>query len=159
MDGQGGWQPVTGEEGNRPGASTAEHVVKSAVVLAVAVTPVADVDVDPKEAARQAFIEKTAAALGRTWAEGRRAELHREGRPAAGGWPGTLREARGCVERELPRELRGHRMTAITTQEREVAARTTYASARTEWRRRADPEEPLFDEATTGLKSRASSEP
>lgn len=116
--------------------------MESAVVIDAAVTPAANADVDAKAAARRAFIEETAAALGRSWAEGRRAELHREGRPASGGWPGTLREARGCVERELPRELRGRRMAAITTKEREIAARATYASARIEWRRRADPEEP-----------------
>ncbi|UQA58515.1 hypothetical protein [Polyangium aurulentum] len=134
MDGQGGGQSMTGEEGDRPGA--------------------AHDDVDAKAAARRAFIEATAAALGRSWAEARRAELHREGRPAAGGWPGTLREARSCVERELSRELKDHRMTAITTNEREMAARATYASARVEWRRCADPEEPFFDEAASGPKNR-----
>jgi hypothetical protein len=129
---------MTGDEGERPGAVHA--------------------DVDAKAAARRAFIEETAAALGRSWAEARRAELHREGRPAAGGWPGTLREARSCVERELPRELKDHRMTAITTNEREIAARATYASARVEWRRCAEPEEPFLEGAASGPKARTSSE-
>jgi hypothetical protein len=130
---------LTADEGDHPGA--------------------ADADTGTRAAARRAFIEETANALGRTWAEGRRAELHREGRPAAGGWPGTLREARSCVERELSHKLQGHRMTAITTNERETAARATYASARSEWRRRAEPEEAFFDGAASGVKRRAFSEP
>jgi hypothetical protein len=140
VDGQGRGQSMTGDEGDR--LATAR----------------ADVDpVDAKAAARRTFIEETAAALGRTWAEARRAELHREGRPAAGGWPGTLREARSCVERELQRELKDHRMTAITTNERELAARATYASARVEWRRCAEPEEPFVDGVASGPRTRISS--
>jgi hypothetical protein len=98
-------------------------------------------DVHSKAAVRLAFIERTAAALGRTWAAGRRDELRREGRAAAGGWPGTMREARGCVERALPSELRVQKMSAITAEERELAARAANASARSEWLRGADPEE------------------
>ncbi len=120
------------DEGDHPGAAPAEG--------------------DAKTAARRAFIEETAVALGRNWAEARRAELHREGRPAAGGWPGTLREARSCVEREFARELKGQKMTAITMNERETAARATYASARVEWRRCAVPEEPFFDGAASSPK-------
>jgi hypothetical protein len=157
VDRQGEWEPVTGDEDDRPDAEAAGHLDKPAVTNAAAVMPAADVD--PKAAARRAFIDETATALGRRWAEGRRAELLREGRPAAGGWPGTLREARGCVEREFPRELQGHRMPAITTKEREIAARATYASARSEWRRRAEPEEPFLDGEASGPKRRAPSEP
>lgn len=100
-----------------------------------------EADVHSKAAARVAFIEQAAVALGRSWAEGRREELRREGRRAAGGWPGTMREARGCVERALPLELRGQKMAAITAEERELAARAANASARTVWLRGADPEE------------------
>lgn len=95
-----------------------------------------------RTAERSAFIEQSAIALGQTWAEGWRHELHREGRPAAGGWPGTLREARTRVERTLLGELLRREMPAITETEREVAARTAYASARNEWRRHLDPETP-----------------
>jgi hypothetical protein len=120
--------------------------VKSAAVIAEAVIPAPEPEpepeLDPKVAARRAFIEEAAAAIGRIWAEGRREELRREGRPAAGGWPGTLREARSCVERSLPLELRERKMSAITTPEREIATRAIYASARIEWRRHAEPEDP-----------------
>ena len=69
----------------------------------------------PREAARRLFLERSAVTLGQTWAEEWRANLRREGRPAAGGWPGTLREARVRVERFLlsrdvaPQDGRRHR--------------------------------------------------
>jgi hypothetical protein len=91
---------------------------------------------------RRGFIEETATTLGRTWAVGRRRDLQREGRPASGGWPGTLREARALVEHALPMEMQGRSMNAITEPERELAARTAYASARNEWRRHVEPESP-----------------
>ena len=120
--------------------------MKSAAALAgaevPAIEPAPELDLDPVAAARRAFLEEAAVALGRSWAEGWREELRREGRPAAGGWPGTMREARSCVERAIPLELRDRRMPPITTLEREVAARATYASARVEWRRHAEPEDP-----------------
>jgi hypothetical protein len=92
--------------------------------------------------ARRTFIEQSAIALGQMWAERWRQDLHREGRPAAGGWPGTLREARTRVERTFLVEMRCRKMPAITEVERELAARTAYASARSEWRRHLDPETP-----------------
>jgi len=95
----------------------------------------------PKEA-RRLFLERSAITLGRTWAEERRSELRREGRLAAGGWPGTLREARLRVDRFLLREMPQQKLSTVTDAEREIAARAAYSSARTEWRRNADPEVP-----------------
>lgn len=92
--------------------------------------------------ARRAFIEQSAVALGQTWAARWRQDLQREGRPAAGGWPGTLREARIYVERALFLEMKGRKMAAITGEEREIAARAAYASARSDWRRHLEPESP-----------------
>ena len=96
----------------------------------------------PREAARRLFLERSAVTLGQTWAEEWRADLRREGRPAAGGWPGTLREARVRVERFLLAEMSRRKMAAVTEAEREVAARAAYASARHEWCRQAEPEAP-----------------
>jgi hypothetical protein len=96
---------------------------------------------EAKVAARRALIAETADAVGRSWAERRRSELRKEGRRAAGGWPGTLREARGVIDRALEVELRGHKMDAVTADEREGAARATNASARTTWLRAAEPDE------------------
>ena len=118
-----------------PAAVPAPVAAAAAAAVAVAL----DVN-DPSTpgGARRAFIQRSATALGRSWAERWREELRREGRPAAGGWPGTLREARSRVGHELPAEMRRRQMAAITEEERELAARTVYASARTEWRAHAD---------------------
>jgi hypothetical protein len=92
---------------------------------------------------RQTSIEASATALGRTWAAGCRHELHREGRTASGGWPGTLSEARARVGRRLVVEASGGRSELhITDAEREVAARLAYSSARAEWLRHVEPEAP-----------------
>ena len=88
-----------------------------------------------------ASLTENAVALGRTWAEEQRAALHREGRAASGGWPGTLREARIRVERLLQQaKLSPRSLALVTADEREDAARAAYASARVEWCRRAEPE-------------------
>jgi hypothetical protein len=88
-------------------------------------------------AVRQARIEESAVALGRTWAEGRRQHLHLEGRPVCGGWPGTLSEARARVWQMFGGARDWH---PVTEAEREQAARAVYRSARDEWRRHALPE-------------------
>ncbi|MFT3772950.1 MAG: hypothetical protein QM820_46790 [Minicystis sp.] len=94
-------------------------------------------------AARRAQIEESATALGRTWAKGCRDDLHREGRLASGGWPGTLKEARARIGRDLIVEARGRRKKLVITEaEREIAVRAAYSSARDEWRRHMDPEPP-----------------
>jgi hypothetical protein len=91
---------------------------------------------------RRLFLEQSAVTLGRRWAEQWRDDLRREGRPAAGGWPGTLREARARVERHLRVEAANRRMPAVTDAERELLARQAYASARAEWCLKAEPEAP-----------------
>jgi hypothetical protein len=91
---------------------------------------------------RRALIEQSASAVGLSWSEGFRADLRREGRLPAGGWPGTLREARGRVDQALPHELRRLKMPAITEAERALAVKTAYASARNDWRRHIQPEGP-----------------
>lgn len=106
--------------------------------------PESESDTDPKApcgpAERQVILEQSAIALGLRWAEQQRRDLHREGRPAAGGWPGTIREARTRVEREILPEMLRRVMTPVTLEERERAARTAYASARAEWQRHAEPD-------------------
>jgi hypothetical protein len=94
-----------------------------------------------KDKAGPALLTESAVALGRTWAEEQRASLHRDGRAASGGWPGTLREARMRVERLLLQASISPRSLAlVTADDREEAARAAYASARQEWCRRAEPE-------------------
>jgi hypothetical protein len=115
-------------------------LVSSEVAAEVSVVGAEPDRIDAREAARRLFLEQSAVALGQTWAEQWRQDLHREGRRAAGGWPGTLREARARVRRSILVEMTRRRMPAITAAERETAARTTYASARSEWRRHVEPE-------------------
>jgi hypothetical protein len=112
-------------------------------VFDAAVKPAAAV-VAPKSRAelRRLFLEQSAITLGQSWADQWRDDLRREGRPAAGGWPGTLREARVRVEHHLLTEVTRRKMSAVTEAEREVAARKAYASARAQWCRQAEPEAP-----------------
>jgi hypothetical protein len=96
---------------------------------------------DSEAAARRTLIDQIAVAVGQRWAERWRAELRQEGRRAAGGWPGTLREARGAIERALGQDARMRSLPAITADERETAARATNASARTAWLHAAEPDD------------------
>jgi len=94
----------------------------------------------PADTARQDFLERCANALGRNWADQWRQDLRGEGRRVAGGWPGTVPEARGQVSRGIPAEMARRKMAVLSDAERELAVRTVYASARAEWRRHLDPE-------------------
>ncbi len=118
-------------------------LVTSAPIFDAVAKPSAPV-VAPKSRAevRRLFIEQSAITLGQSWADQWRDDLRREGRPAAGGWPGTLREARVRVEHHLLAEVTRRKMSAVTEAEREVAARKAYASARAQWCRQAEPEAP-----------------
>lgn len=98
-------------------------------------------EVSSRAAIRRALIEQSAAALGQIWAVGCREELRREGRAVAGGWPGTLREARSRVGYALQQEMQRRKMAAMSEEEREIAARTAYASARVEWLKQSEPDE------------------
>jgi len=91
---------------------------------------------------RRAVIDSLATALGQSWARRSREALHREGRAAAGGWPGTVGEATAYVAQALLSDQ--HRLPSpmLTTAERELLARAVYASARHEWLRHLDPEAP-----------------
>ena len=71
--------------------------------------------------------------VGRRWAVELRASIVREQRRAAGGWPGTLREARTHVAISLIPWLRSNGQAAVTSQQCEGAARLVYASARKVW--------------------------
>jgi hypothetical protein len=80
---------------------------------------------------RRALIEKRATLDGELWATETRARVATEQRLAAGGWPGTLSEARARVARLL---------MLTDSAEREHAARVLYASARTLWLKYRQPE-------------------
>ena len=94
-------------------------------------------------ARRQTFLDQSVAGLGHGWADHMREELRREGRTAAGGWPGTMREARTRVERLLLPALARAHLSETTSDERLALTRGLYAAARRHWLEQceSDPEE------------------
>ncbi len=91
---------------------------------------------------RKQLLEQGAVATGQRWAERWRADLRHEGRPAAGGWPGTMPEARAHVTAFFFSELTRLRLVALSTEELEWTSRAAYASAKHEWLSRVEREEP-----------------
>lgn len=112
-----------------------------ATVLAATVAPIDETEAT-RTGGRIQFLDQRTIALGRAWATQCRDDLQREGRPAAGGWPGTIREARSQVAQGLQGEMVRRKMAALTEAEHEAAVRSVYAHARAEWRRHMEPEEP-----------------
>jgi hypothetical protein len=93
------------------------------------------------DAERQALLDGSAKTVGDRWAQGWRDELRAADRPVAGGWPGTLGEARALSRAHLSREIARLRATAPTPDELERTARATYARARAAWLSFADAED------------------
>lgn len=93
---------------------------------------------------RRVVLERAATIAAKAWADRCMVEIRNEGRPLAGGWPGTLSEARGWARAELSTQL-----VHPTHEELEWLAHTTYSRARDAWLARAgDDEEPVDLEAT-----------
>ena len=87
--------------------------------------------------ARRIALEQAALDTAKAWADSRIVELRAEGREVAGGWPGTLSEARHFVRANLARKG----VLLVTYDELEQAARTTYAKARSTWLANAESED------------------
>lgn len=83
---------------------------------------------------RELLLEQTAVSTARGWAAAFRLELAREGRPADGGWPGTLSEARMRAGEEFRRVLAQRSMPAPARDELDLVARLTAEQARRAWR-------------------------
>ena len=96
----------------------------------------------PAPGVRRAVIDSLANALGQSWAKRSREALHRDGRAAAGGWPGTVGEATAYVAQALLSDQYRLPNPMLTPAERDLLARAVYASARHEWLRHLDPEAP-----------------
>ena len=83
---------------------------------------------------------------GRAWADSVRALLSSEGRAAAGGWPGTLSEARVRLESVMRTSAKP------TADERDRLARLLYNAARSYWLvHREAAMEPDEDDSTAAL--------
>ncbi len=97
-------------------------------------------------ARRSLLLERAAASVGETWAKGWLAELVSEGRSAAGGWPGTISQARSRVRAVVIAELARARFEPAGPAELDQTARVAYARAREVWLSSAkadDADEPL----------------
>ncbi len=97
---------------------------------------------------RSLLVDRAARSAGEDWAHAFVAELGAEGRSAAGGWPGTLSEARARVWPRLASALASERLQPAIHTEVDGAARTAYARARAVWAAlaKADDSEDLLTE-------------
>lgn len=87
----------------------------------------------PIAGARRTFLDSNASSTGSRWSAALRSGLRSQGRAAAGGFPGTMNEARAEVHRMLPPALSAAKMSALLPEEREWSARVAYACARKDW--------------------------
>ena len=82
---------------------------------------------------RRELLQQVPLRLGSTWAESLCDAVRKEGRVVAGGWPGTLLEARGRVWQQVNAELARQGMGGLTEAELTRATDTAYARAKKEW--------------------------
>jgi len=91
---------------------------------------------DPGGAERRAeVLGRIAVETGEAWVLWWYDQLRRQRRPVAGGWPGTLSEARARLTARVSADL-GREFT-LTYAELDVLARTAYFRAKGEWCARA----------------------
>lgn len=74
-----------------------------------------------------------ATVLGASWAQGLCDEVRRDQRPVAGGFPGTIPEARWRVAEYLRGELARQELSPLEPNELARAVDVAYARARRDW--------------------------
>ena len=74
-----------------------------------------------------------AVAVGALWAETWRNTMRQEGRAIAGGWPGTLPEARARVTAYFGNELPKRKLPLISPEEVLWTAAAAYQKAKKDW--------------------------
>ena len=84
---------------------------------------------------RSTVLSEGSALLGAQWALSWFEEMWRTGRPVAGGWPGTLPEARARVVAHFGSELARLDMLQLNPEELARATRSTYDKAKSDWLR------------------------
>ncbi len=82
---------------------------------------------------RDASLQADSLAVGDAWVERVKLDLHRENREAAGGWPGTMREARARTYAYFTNDIAVGRYGVLTRDELEHAVRAVYERARIRW--------------------------
>lgn len=84
-------------------------------------------------AQRGKLLEDCAVELGASWARSLCEATRQEQRPVAGGFPGTIPEARWRVARQLGLELARLALSPLLPAELSSAADLAYARARRDW--------------------------
>jgi hypothetical protein len=82
---------------------------------------------------RRRLIQQEPTALGTAWAISSCEELRQSGRSVEGGWPGTVKEARGRVQRELTRLLAARGLEPLRPEELVAATSAAYEQAKRAW--------------------------
>lgn len=82
---------------------------------------------------RNQLLDTRSSALGASWAQTVLAETRQEGRSIAGGWPGTLPEARALVGLEFHREVGGRALGMLCPSELSTAVSIAYERAKRDW--------------------------
>ncbi|MCA9676007.1 MAG: hypothetical protein H6709_07185 [Kofleriaceae bacterium] len=93
-------------------------------------------------------LEALAVAAGEAWARACAHDLRTQQRSVAGGWPGTLTEARACVLAAVA--ARGA-SASVSIDQLRALSRTAYGVARTTWRAVCErDDEPMTDDTDDG---------
>ena len=82
---------------------------------------------------RRTLLDREAPSVGVEWAAALCETTRKEGRLVAGGWPGTLLEARLLVTSRLNHDLAAKHLKPLTEDELDAATNVTYARAKQEW--------------------------
>ena len=82
---------------------------------------------------REAVLGEQPVLLGQTWATEWVQTMRNEGRRVAGGWPGTLPEARMRAQEHFARELRSRRLPLLSQEELNQVTALVYERARSGW--------------------------
>lgn len=90
------------------------------------------------EDVRRGLLDDIALEIGQRLYTVQRDALIGEGRSIAGGWPGTMREARSVVAPTLGQVLARRAMSAATDDELRSVMHAAYGEARRAWMRSAD---------------------
>lgn len=80
-------------------------------------------------------------AVGDAWVARVRRDLRKDNRAPAGGWPGTMREARAVTYAHFTADDTRQRYGTLSAAEFESVARAAYDHARKEWLRCASADE------------------
>jgi hypothetical protein len=87
------------------------------------------------DANRNTVLSEGSVLIGARWARGWCEEMIKSGRAIAGGWPGTMPEARARVAAYLRSELSQRAMLELSADELAVATRSAYQKAKLDWLR------------------------